>query len=818
MPLPRSNVPKLFGRYELASELAQSYLGALWAVKVNSGEGEGLTAMVRRITVGAGAEQDLVDRLAEAAWTAMEVQHDLIPKVADVIVQESEIGVVSDYVEGMPLRAVSRQATIWRKPVPAGVAMRVASDALEALCELHRQARDFGDLASDVYGGVTPDSLLVGTDGRVRLLDIIVAGAASSVPAMRDDPERVAYAAPEQLATGMLPDARADLFCVGILLWELLSNRRLFVGFGESAAQKVLLQKIPRLDEVKRGPGEGDLPRDLVDLVARALDRDSKGRPQSADEMLAALRNAGLGVASPEETATYLLQVGERDLERQRTDLGPDRSTQPGPRKHLSTQFRSIRPPGAPAARRRASGAPATNEPAAPAGGSGKNGPRRHKQTLLGVAPMTAGAPPAQKTVGTPAAPPKAAAVAMPPELAAAVVGTVQPTAQQPPPAPSTKARASTMMGIAPAGPAAPAPTASRGAPPPPSRAVAQPAPAAATSAVDGVDDRWSTPGTVPPTPAPVPAPGAVTEPPPFKRRAAGKQTLLGVAPPGPGSHYPSLPTPVAAGLPVGGPVPAPEDLDVIEVPNDDEEERTVVAPSPFAAAEVTEPTRPSPSALAATLAAFPPAPPAGDAPLEPAAGSAADDAPVKPATAALAAAIAQAAAAAPAAHHTDRPAAAESVEDQVEGTKLPPPMLHDRPSTKVIEPQAPVSSSRFGTGFLAGVGTTLASVAIGALVVALVGGKFTRRPPAEVPTASAEPATRHSAASPAPKASQVAPAPVPSASSAPADAGSPALDAGTDAGLPTGAVAPPPVAPVAPGPVPAAPPRPKKAYVPDEI
>ena len=107
------------------------------------------------------------------------------------------------------------------------------------------------------------------------------------------------------------------MFCVGILLWELLTERRLFMGMGKSVAQKVKALKIPRLDQLdlKNRP---PVPVQLAEVVARALERDRSLRFQSAAQMLAALDNAGVPAAEPAEVATYVEGVAEFELRKQR--------------------------------------------------------------------------------------------------------------------------------------------------------------------------------------------------------------------------------------------------------------------------------------------------------------------------------------------------------------------------------------------------------------------------------------------------------------------------------------------------------------------
>jgi serine/threonine-protein kinase len=887
---PRGKHPNLIGRYQLVCELAQSYLGELWAVRVGSGEGEGLVAAVRRVTTGESGGQELVDRLAEGAWTAMEIQHDWIPNVVDVVVSEGEIGVVSDYTEGLPLRGVCRQATIWRKPTPPGVALRIGSDVLEALNELHHQAEEFGELGKQVYGGVTPDSVLLGADGHAHLMDIVVAGVAATVPALRDDPERVAYAAPEQLGAEGDPDARTDLFCVGILIWEMLANRRLFVGFGESAAQKVLLQKIPPLNEIKRA-GDVALPAALVDLVARTLDRNPSNRPQSAEEMLQAIRNLEVPIANPTEAASFLEQVAERDLTRQRNELALERGEAPSRR--LSLRFKSVRPPGMPVPR---AGAPPTRQEAAaakpaavspkptngapkpaaaspkPAAASPKPaevtpkpaeaGPpqppplrREPKPTLLGIAPPQAD-PPRPRAASHPgvAAEIKPAATT---EMGGAAVGPPPPPVREGTKGPERKP---TMLGIAPVSQPGPGPEPE--VPPdqkpgtPPDASDAEPASLtdfAVTLDSPSVEPQ-ATEGPSPDAESPQqePAPNAARpkgarqdattpeQPKAKRRRAIAKETLLGVAPPAAGSHSPSLPDgPSAAeiaaalGRPVVKETNEPETASHEPMPGlRDEEEPTAVL-SPTQLPWMTETAKALANADAQGAGAEPvdldkigrtvrdslpsDAEWSDEGPDVP--GPKTDVDQLVPGGEAIAAAIAEVAADAPAVAEAQT-SSSEAVDDKVAGTDTAPPLLHEKKLDQVVAP-TPVASSRFGIGFLAGVGTTLGSVGIGALVVALMGVKLGGVEGHETtPSAAAEPSSVAVAPSTKPATSAAPSASAASSATPVASAEEPDAGEEPDAAASASAAARPAPQPP-PRYVPRRRPRPrstKPKYVPDDI
>lgn len=352
----RVKAARSVGRYQLVHELGQSYLGPLWAVRTEGGDGSKQLGMLRLVSL-ARLDADTRVRLLEAAWQAMEVRDDRICSVTDVVASDGELGIVSDYVEGVTLRGLSSFASVRRKPAPAAVALRIALDLLAAVVALHRTTAELGEEAVPLFGGLSADSVLLSSDGRTLVLDVAVTSAASSVETLGGNPERAAYAAPEQLGSPARADARTDVFTTGVLLWELLACRRLFVGTDKTVAQKVLSSKIPRPDELRR-KGDPEIPSALAAVVMKALDRNPDLRPQTAEAFQAELEASGIVPADHAEVAVYVTTLAEGALQRARDALRSTRTAMLG---------KASKPAEPPAAEARAPLPPRNPVPPAPA-------------------------------------------------------------------------------------------------------------------------------------------------------------------------------------------------------------------------------------------------------------------------------------------------------------------------------------------------------------------------------------------------------------------------------------------------------------------
>src|SRR5438552_1876049 len=136
-----------------------------------------------------------------------------------------------------------------------------------------------------IHRDVSPQNLFLTYDGRVKLVDFGIAKAAlnSSQTETGVLKGKIAYMAPEQ-AMGHTIDRRADIFPMGIVLWELLAGRRLILGDAASALHKLLNEPIrPLVDVVP------DFDPALNALVMKALEKDPANRYQTAAEMRVAL-------------------------------------------------------------------------------------------------------------------------------------------------------------------------------------------------------------------------------------------------------------------------------------------------------------------------------------------------------------------------------------------------------------------------------------------------------------------------------------------------------------------------------------------------
>ena len=281
------------GRYLVLREVAQGTLGPLFIAEREVGEGVSY-GLARVVTLPSELQPQDEQALADAIWDSTHLAHDLVLRVADVVTDKGSLTLIHEHSEGSLLEFLQTCAAEAKIAFPAKVASRVALDVIEGL----EQSRDHCASAGIPWrsGSVSPGSLLLGPDGRVRAMDGQITAAALRVRAMRQRPGVAAYAAPEMLDDACEPSERSDVFAVGALLWELLTGQSLF-GEQGSSANLGRNFKIPKVTQSV--PAGTKVPQGLVHTVHTALEADPLKRQSSLRELAVAI------VMGVEDVSTY---------------------------------------------------------------------------------------------------------------------------------------------------------------------------------------------------------------------------------------------------------------------------------------------------------------------------------------------------------------------------------------------------------------------------------------------------------------------------------------------------------------------------------
>jgi len=354
---PSSSVllPRAFGRYVLFDFIGRGAMAELYLAR-EAADREALRLyLVKQLLPEHGQQPDVVETLLHEAGLAAQLGHPNIVSVFELGREEGAVFVATEYVEGFDLDSLLRRCARQKVPLPLELAVYVVMSALRALDYAHRRPDRSGRLLGIVHRDVSPSNVLISFDGEVKVSDFGIARANALVrrDGSQDDAlaAKASYMSPEH-AQGEVLDPRADVFAVGIILWELLAGRRLYRA--PPGAPRSALFEIAKRAEIPPLPTRG-IPREteLHAIVSRALMVDRGARFPSAGAMLRELEAyaAAAGrVANPLKLASWLTQHFGADVVEQRrmrdnaaatVDRAPMPSAPP-----LSSPYASV--PGAP--------------------------------------------------------------------------------------------------------------------------------------------------------------------------------------------------------------------------------------------------------------------------------------------------------------------------------------------------------------------------------------------------------------------------------------------------------------------------------------
>ena len=192
---------------------------------------------------------------------------------------------IMDYVEGVSLWTMLRRLTKSGELLPIQLAVGICRDIALGLHAAHEARAADGSPLSLVHRDVSPNNVLVGFDGSVRLADFGIAKALDNVShtSIGFIKGTSGYVSPEQLLFQDV-DRRSDLFALGVVLFELLTSTRLYGGPRKSARERALTESAPDIVLLR-----SEVPADLADLVRQLLAKAADLRPRTADEVASRL-------------------------------------------------------------------------------------------------------------------------------------------------------------------------------------------------------------------------------------------------------------------------------------------------------------------------------------------------------------------------------------------------------------------------------------------------------------------------------------------------------------------------------------------------
>ena len=279
------------GRFTLLAKLATGGMAEIWLARQGGLRGFEKVVVIKRILDAFSSDPSFVEMFLDEARIAAQLNHPNIVQVHDLGECAGAYYIAMEYLPSEHVAAVARTALKQGTPLGFTFSVQIAVAALDGLAHAHARVGVNGKPLNVVHRDVSPQNIVLTYDGQVKLVDFGIAKAANrSVQTSGGQLKgKFAYMAPEQaVATARGIDGRADLFAIGVVLYELLSHKRLWPFEDQVEQLTALIGPAPVPELRERSP---EVPEALAGLVMRALAKDPQARWSNATEFKSALEH-----------------------------------------------------------------------------------------------------------------------------------------------------------------------------------------------------------------------------------------------------------------------------------------------------------------------------------------------------------------------------------------------------------------------------------------------------------------------------------------------------------------------------------------------
>lgn len=269
-------------RYNLIEKLEAGGMAEVFLGEATSVQGFKKKVAIKRVLPHLASHTNFIGMFLDEARLGARLTHANIVSVFDIGKADNSFFIVMEFVDGTNLKKVMETLRVKRKPFPLKDAIYIGMEACRGLSYAHELLDDDGGPLDLVHRDVSPPNILISKRGEVKVTDFGLAKARTQLE--RTDPGVVkgkfSYLSPE-VASGQPADERADIFALGVCLWEMLAGRRLFLGETDyETVQAVSAAQVPSL--VGTHP---EVDEQFDALVQKTLARRPKDRFQSAREL-----------------------------------------------------------------------------------------------------------------------------------------------------------------------------------------------------------------------------------------------------------------------------------------------------------------------------------------------------------------------------------------------------------------------------------------------------------------------------------------------------------------------------------------------------
>jgi serine/threonine protein kinase len=273
------------GRYQLITRMAVGGMAEVFLARHGELAGFRTLVVVKKVLPHLASDPDFITMFLDEARIASMLDHPNLVRIVEVGRHGDEFFLAMELVQGKPLSSLLRRGLLHQQTIDPRVAAWIVAQAAAGLHHAHGLCGRDGQPLGLVHRDVSPQNILVSFEGAVKVIDFGIAGAVGRLTETGTGglKGKLAYMAPEQARAEPM-DRRADVFALGVVLWESLCCRRLFARTTDVATLSAVLE-----DPIPLPSTVAKVPAAIEAIVMKALCRDPAGRYQSAQELSQAL-------------------------------------------------------------------------------------------------------------------------------------------------------------------------------------------------------------------------------------------------------------------------------------------------------------------------------------------------------------------------------------------------------------------------------------------------------------------------------------------------------------------------------------------------
>ena len=273
---------KKFGKYTIIKKLASGGMADILLASDLSPTGFGRFVVIKRALPKFSENEEFKDMFKNEGKVACNLKHRNITPIYEFGVEKNQFFLSMEYISGRNLRELIKKLHAYKGSISIPNAVHIIKEVASGLNYAHNAIdSNTGQPLNLIHRDISPQNIMLSFEGEIKLIDFGIAKIAdTNLTRAGHLKGKFSYMSPEQAYARAL-DERTDIFCLGIILWELLTNQRLFASKNELTS----LKKIKNCDIPNSQKINPKIPTELNNIVKKALSKNKNSRYKTASKL-----------------------------------------------------------------------------------------------------------------------------------------------------------------------------------------------------------------------------------------------------------------------------------------------------------------------------------------------------------------------------------------------------------------------------------------------------------------------------------------------------------------------------------------------------